>query len=201
MRKLVYFIAFILLATAFAPLNAQPAEPPLIGPLLAVTTAEQDRIILYDIGTGGKRTLSFSAGWHNVWGFSADGCRVIFSLSDGAALAKLYSARLDGTDKRDLVTFTDAPAGTWGVWDAQPSPTEDRIAFTLKVARTQPDGTPGFEQRIAWVSGAGGTPTFYRVTGDEAEPEWSANGRWLVYTSYTLRVPGANLNATAAPRQ
>lgn len=199
MRKLVYLVAFILLAMAFAPLNAQPAEPPLIGPLLAVTTAEQDRIIIYDIGTGGKRTLSFSAGWHNVWGFSADGCRVIFTMSDGAALAKLYSARLDGTDKRDLVTFTDAPAGTWGVWDAQPSPTEDRIAFTLKVAQTQPDGTPGFEQRIAWVSGEGGTPTFYSVTGDEAEPEWSADGRWLVYSSYTLRNPGAGVSATAAP--
>ncbi|MBZ0288477.1 MAG: hypothetical protein K8I30_12745, partial [Anaerolineae bacterium] len=198
-HKFALIFCSLLVMTLVRPAQAQTADSPLVGPLLAATTSEQDQVILYDIGTGAKRSLSFGTGWHTVWGFSADGCRLIFTLSDGAALAKLYSARLDGTDKRDLVTFTEAPADSWGIWDAQPSPTEDRIAFMFKVAKTLPDGTPGFEQRIAWVTGEGGAPNFYSVTGDEAEPEWSPDGQWLVYTSYTQRVPGADVNATAAP--
>jgi Tol biopolymer transport system component len=192
----------IMLLAAFSLtslLHAQPAEPPLVGALLAATTSEQDRIILYDIGTGGQRSLSFGTGWHDVWGFSPDGCRVIFTLSDGAALAKLYSARLDGTDERELVQFDELPADKWGVWEPQPSPTEDRIVFTMIQSKTGPEGTPIYEHRIAWVSGEGGAPDFYSVTGDEAEPEWSPDGRWLVYMSYTPRVPGLDVNATAAP--
>lgn len=189
----------LLLLGIFSPLAAQPAEPPLVGPLLATTTAEQDRIVLYDISTGSQRDLSFGTRWHVMWGFSPNGCRVIFTLSDGPAPARLYSANLDGTDQRELVQYTDAPASQWGVWEAQPSPTEDRIAFMLVVAKTLPDGTPGFEKRIAGVTGAGGAPEFYSVTGDEAEPEWSADGRWLAYMSYTPRVPGVDVNATAAP--
>jgi len=199
MQKTVCIIAALILFGSFAPLRAQPAAPPLIGPLIAATTAAQDRIILYDLGADQQRSLSFGTGWHMVWGFSPDGCRVIFTLSDGPAPARLYSARLDGTDKRDLVQYADAPAADWGVWEPQPSPTEDRIAFTLVVAKTLPDGSDGFERRIAWVSAAGGAPEFYSVTGDEAEPEWSADGRWLAYMSYTQRVPGADVSATAAP--
>ena len=71
-------IIFFLLGL-FAPLRAQPAEPPLIGPILAATTSDQDRIILYDISTGQQRDLSFGTGWHIVWGFSPDGCRLIFT--------------------------------------------------------------------------------------------------------------------------
>jgi len=199
MIKIVPALIAALLFGPIAPLSAQPAEPPLIGPLIAVNMSEQDRIILYDIGTGGQRTLSFGTGWHIVWGFSPDGCRVIFTLSDGAAQAKLYSARLDGTDKRDLVQYTELPSGEWGVWEAQPSPTEDRIAFTLIRPTTGADGGLEYEHHIALVSGAGDAPELYSVTGDEAEPRWSPDGRWLTYMSYTPRVPGADMNATAAP--
>src|SRR5690554_6523371 len=104
-RLPVITVILLLCVGLFAPVQAQPAAPPLVGPLIAVNTSEQDRIILYDLATDGRRELSFGAGWHNVWGFSPDGCRVIFTLSDGAALAKLYSARLNGTDVRDLVQF------------------------------------------------------------------------------------------------
>jgi len=199
MKYVVLTIIVLLLTGAVAPLKAQPAEPPLVGPLIAVNTSAQDRIILYDIGTGGGRTLSFGTGWHVVWGFSPDGCRIIFTLSDGAAQAKLYSARLDGTDQRDLVQYTELPANEWGVWEPQPSPTDDRIAFTLIRPAPAEDGGIKYEHHIALVSGAGGAPEIYSVTGDEAEPRWSPDGRWIAYMSYTPRVPGASVNATAAP--
>lgn len=167
------------------------------GPIVAFTTAAQDSIILYDPASGDQRALSFGAGWHNVWGFSPDGCRLLFTLSEGPSFARLYSARLDGSDPRDLVQYDGAPAGTWGVWSPRWSPEGSRIAFVL--VQGQPDENGVREHRVAWISADGGAPDFYSVTGDEHEPEWSPDGRWLAYISYTERVPGTDIYSTAAP--
>jgi Tol biopolymer transport system component len=183
-------ILTILCLLIFSPLRAQSDHAPLVGPLLAATTDDQDRIILYDIGAGGQRSLSFGNSWHMVWGFSVDGCRVVYTLSDGIALARLYSARLDGTE---------LPAGDWGVWEPQPSPDGSRIAFVMIRAQLELDGSRSYQRHIAFIDSAGGVPQFYSVTGDEAEPRWSPDGEWLAYISYTGRVPGLDSNATAAP--
>lgn len=167
------------------------------GQVVAFTTAAQDRIILYHAGSGEQRALSFGAGWHNVWGFSPDGCRILFTLSDGPTFVRLYSARLDGSDRRDLVQYDGAPAGTWGVWSPRWSPEGSRIALVL--VQGEPDDNGVREHRIAWIDANGGAPQFYSVTGDEHEPEWSPDGRWLAYISYTERVPGADIYSTAAP--
>ena len=98
------------------------AQAPLTGPLVAVDTAQQDRIVLYDLATMSRRDLSFGPDWHRVWGFSADGCRVLLTLSEGRALGRLYSARLDGSDLRELVQYDDLPpiAGAYGMRIGRP---------------------------------------------------------------------------------
>ncbi|MBZ0275895.1 MAG: hypothetical protein K8I60_07120, partial [Anaerolineae bacterium] len=181
-----------------APLAAQEPPTPLIGPMVAYTTAEQDRILLYDMGSGAQRQLSFGSGWHQVWDFSPDGCRILFTMSDGPeALAQLYTARLDGRDLRSLVQFNEPPAGGWGAWEPDWSPDGSRIAFTM--LRPQNNPTRPYQHHIAWVAPEGGEPQFYSVTGDEYEPSWSPDGSWLVYASYSERVPGADLFSTAVP--
>lgn len=193
MTRLFFLLACLLLVAA--PLYAQDA--PLVGPLLAATTAEQDRIILYDMGSGTQRELSFGDGWHEVWDFSPDGCRIAFTMSDGADLAQLYTARIDGSDLRRLVQYNDLPAGEWGVWEPDWSPDGSRIVFTMLRPGDNPQRP--YQHHIAWVSPEGGVPEFYSMTGDEYEPQWSPDGQWLVYMSYTERVPGADLFSTAVP--
>ena len=172
-----------------------PASIPLEGPVLAVDTVEQDHIALYDLGTGAQREFSLGNRWHRVWGFSPDGCRLAVTLSDGIAPARLYSVRLDGSDPRELVTYTELPADQWGVWEPQwsPNPADPRIAFTFI-------GTDNgvTEHLIAWVTPDGGAPTFYSVSGDEHTARWSPDGQWLAYVSYETAPPPDSTGVTPA---
>lgn len=190
MMKRFFLLALMLLLTL--PVMAQ-TELPLTGPLLAINTVEQDAIVLYDVANDSYRELRFGNRDHHVWDFSPDGCRVLFTLADGTDLATLYSAKLDGSDQQAMVTYTDAPAGEWGVWEPDWSPT-GQIAFTM----IRFDGGER-TTHIAWVPAEGGTPEFYSVTGSEYTPIWSPAGDWLVYVSYSERVAGANVFATAVP--
>lgn len=180
------------------------AQNLLIGPLIAADTATMDRILLYDIGNPQQppRELHFDSRWHRVWGFSPDGCRVLLTLSEDMDRHRLYSARIDGTDLRELVTFNELPPDQWNVWDARWSPDGSRIAFTLIRDQAPTPGAP-IERtyHIAWVGAEGGIPQFYSVTGDEHEPRWSPDGRWLAYISFEERVPGADISSTAAPTE
>jgi hypothetical protein len=165
--RLLMIVIFVFLCVG-APLLAQDTTP-LGAPLLAVNTAAQDHILLYDVTAQTSRSLSFGDGWHIVWGFAEGGCRIVYTLSDGPDFARAYSARLDGSDVRELVQYNDSPTGEWGVWEPQPSPDGSRIAFTLieRTERILPDGTRDLQHRIGWVGPEGGTPQFYSVTGDE----------------------------------
>jgi len=190
---IVWLILFLTL-----PTSAQSI--PLDGPLIATNTAELDKIILYDMATDTTRDLSFGDYWHHVWDFSPDGCRVLFTMSDGIKPAKLYSARIDGRDLHELVRYSDLPDAQWGVWEPDYAPDGSRIAFTM--IRDEPivgsDETER-EYHIGWITPQGGTPEFYSVTGREHSPQWSPNGEWLIYTSYEERVPGADVYSTAVP--
>lgn len=193
---MLLIFSLLLIASSVFAAPGTPITTALVGPVVAVDTVEQDRIALFDMGSGSRRELSFGSRWHHVWDFSPDGCRILFTLSDGIGYAKLYTARLDGSDLREMVRYNQLPAEQWGVWDAQwsPDPNDGRIAFTF--SSTENGET---EHLIGWVSPQGSEPAFYSVSGDEHTPRWSPDGQWLTYVSYEERPPGADPFSTAEP--
>ncbi len=195
MKKLILIVCLLMLITL--PLKGQAL---LTGPLIAVDTAQQDRIILYDMSDSSRRELSFGSRWHRVWDFSADGCRILLTLSDGMDSSRLYSARLDGSDLRELVQYDELPPENWSVWDAHWSPDGSRIAFTMiRDQAERPGGNIERQYHIAWVDSQGGVPGFYSASADEHEPRWSPDGQWLAYIAYDERVAGADIYATSVP--
>ncbi|MEO8394144.1 MAG: hypothetical protein ABI700_14235 [Chloroflexota bacterium] len=181
-------MSLLLLLVFVSSAQAAPGAPvntPFEGPLVAVDTAQQDRILIYDLGTGTQRELTFGTGWQRVWDFSPDGCRIVFTSSDGSQPASLSTAKLDGSDVQTLVQAD----GTSGAWEPQWG--GDRIAYTF----TDEDG----KQRIAWINPVTHENGFYSVTGDEHTPHWSPDDQQLVYVSYTNRVAGSDTFSTAEP--
>jgi Tol biopolymer transport system component len=197
LRTLAIWTLIALWGAAVLPAHAQ-ADPPLVGPAFAFVSAEQDALYLYDVGTGFTRRLAPTTGWLNVWGFVEGGCRVVYTAaSTPTAPARLYSVRLDGSDPRLLVQFNDLPPDQWGVWEPQPSPDGAQIAFVL--LRAASTGEYTYTHHLAVIPASGGVPVLYSRTGDEHEPEWSPDSRWITYMSYSGRVPGADPVSTAVP--
>ncbi len=189
MPKLIFILIGLLLAL---PLAAQQSV--LNGPLIAVDKAARDGLVLYDVAAQTTRELNFGGAGQRVWDFSPDGCRVLLTMHDSVGNDRLYSARIDGTDLQELVTYPDVPPENWHAWNPQWSPDGSRIAFTLVT-----DTLAGREYHIAWVSPDGGVPELYSASGDEHEPVWSADGRWLAYIAFDERAAGADLYSTAEP--
>lgn len=188
-KFLIFTISLLLIVAAAA--HAAPGAPPttpLEGPLVAADSAAQDRITLYDLGTGTTRTLTFGTGWQRVWDFSPDGCRIVFTSSGGSQPASLYTAKLDGSDVRELV-HANQTGGLTGAWEPQWG--ADRIAYT----QIDADGA----HYIAWIKPDSGETGTYSVTGDEHTARWSPDRQWLVYASYEQRVAGADMFSTAEP--
>lgn len=199
--RIISFISAMLFLFAIQNSNAQHHQLPIVGPLVAVTPATHQEIHLYDVATGETRVLSFGNRQHHVWGFSPDGCRVMFTLDDwGAGFPLLYTANLDGTDLQAMVRYDERPAGTWGVWDAVWS-SQNRIAFTLIEQTSTPSGENRLIHRIATVNGTTpNAPTFYTERANPSmSPQWSPDGIWLAYVRYQDRVPGTDLLSTAVP--
>jgi Tol biopolymer transport system component len=191
--KLFSLIFLSILLIIPLPLAAQ-AGIPLLGPLLALNTASQDSIILYDVGGDAYRELTLGAGLHTVWDFSPDGCRILFTLSPGAQFGQLYSARLDGTDIRPLVTYSALTPDLWGVYEPQWSPDGKRIAFVFR----RINGSETLNH-VAWIPAAGGEPQLYSAAGQEFSPQWSPDGARLAYISFEERAAGADIYSTAIP--
>ncbi|MFN8372736.1 MAG: hypothetical protein U0694_07645 [Anaerolineae bacterium] len=204
MRKFIFLVTLLLFSLHMA--QAQDLQPLYFeGPVVAFGTSAMDRIVLYDVGVegGARRELNFGEGWHYVWDFSPDGCRILFTLSDGINPARLYSARLDGSDMREMAAYSGNE--WWGVWEPDWS-ASGIIAFTMQRYTLKSDGSLERQYHTAWINAAevlaAGAPAeaqFYSVTGDEHSPQWSPDGEWLAYVSYERRFPGADVNSTAEP--
>jgi Tol biopolymer transport system component len=193
-------IQILMLIGLFFVLPTSAQQLPMDAPLIATNTVALDKIVLYDVTNDTYRDLSFGNLWHHVWDFSADGCRILFTMSDGIRPAKLYSARIDGRDLRKLVQYSELDDELWGIWEPDVAPDGSKIAFTM--VRDQTIVTSDESERqyhIAWITPDGGEPQFYSVTGQEHSPQWSPNSEWLVYTSYNERIPGADIFSTAVP--
>ena len=166
-RSKLILIFLITTLLVLPPIQAQ-FEPPLNGPIIATTPAQQDRILLHDLGSEGYvRALEFGSGEIHVWDFSPNGCRILFTQdTDSIGLPKIYSAALDGSDVLALVSGTvrneddtaDLPESQWGIWEPDWS-SQDIIAFTL-YRRERNTRTGEMEQtsHIAHVPGRGGIP-------------------------------------------
>jgi Tol biopolymer transport system component len=203
MRRHIRLISLIsmLLLFSIQNSNAEDHQLPLIGPVVAVSAHTGDAIQLFDLGTGEVRNLSFSVSHHQVWGFSPDGCRVMFTLSAGGeGLPQLYTANLDGTDVQAMVRYDESPAGTWGAWEPVWS-VQNRIAFTLIEQLPSSNDAPRFSYRLATINGTtANAPTLYTERLNKPmSPQWSPDGIWLAYVRYQDRVPGTDLLSTAVP--
>lgn len=187
-------------------LSAQRDELPLLGPVVAFTPAHQDRIILHSLEDGTRRELNFGGLEHQLWDFSPDGCRILFTLAETAGNPQMFSANLDGGDVRQLVAYDEMPAGEWGIyepdWSVNDANGVSRIAFTMIRNRPQSEEVLQ-EHHIAWIDGtqtaSPQAPQFYSVTGREYSPTWSADGAWLAYVSYDERTVGIDAGSTAEP--
>ena len=199
MQSLLARLFTIALSLALVPIINAQTEPPLQGPLLALNTVERDAILLYDVPSETTRRLSFGDRMHHVWAFTPDGCRVLFTHETATGQMRLYSANLDGSAEQMLVQYDELPDDAWHIWEPQISPDGSRIAFTMRREQPQRNGEALLTHHVAWVDSSGGTPSFYSVTGREHSPQWSPDGRWLVYTSFEERAAGANVFATAVP--
>lgn len=169
--------------------------PDLAGPLLGGTAPDDAGLFLYDIGTGRQRDLVLGPGIHGFGDFAPDGCRFVFLLGDANGRnIRLYSARLDGSDIRPLIVFTDTMGAiTWDAWAPDWSPDGAQIAFVL-LREYEQEGRRTRTAHIAVIPAEGGTPTIYSVSGTEGAPAWSPDGNWLVYTSYELNPGGEREN-------
>lgn len=122
--------------------------------------------------------------------WSPDGSRIAFVESVSGAqgtLAKIWTMRADGTDKREITSTVTG-------FDASPTWSSDgqRIAF-MRYFGAEPD--------IAIVPANGGVVTRIQIAGMQSSPSWSPDGTYIAFHQndgplsniYTMRPDGTGI--------
>lgn len=122
--------------------------------------------------------------------WSPDGSRIAFVESVSGAqgtLAKIWTVRADGTDKREITS-------TLSGFDSSPTWSSDgqRIAF-MRYFGAEPD--------IAIVPANGGAVTRIQIAGMQSSPSWSPDGTYIAFHQndgplsniYTMRPDGTGI--------
>lgn len=198
LRGIIFILVCGVLLVGQIPATVAQTVVPLTGPVLALNTVEQDRVVLYDLTNNHYRDVSLGNGDHHVWDFSPDGCRLLLTYTDGSTPNRLYSVGIDGSDPRPMVSYTPSRVDErWGIWEPDWSPDGTRIAFTMQ--RTVGNNETTTHTAYVRTDTGDDSAQFYSVTGREFSSTWSPDGAWLAYISYSERVAGANVMATALP--
>jgi len=107
--------------------------------------------------------------------FTPDGRRVVWVSRPLNGCANLYSANLDGSDRRAITHQEDLAKGRALYRDPDHSPVDDRIAFArLLNTKTRSlfilDAATGEERRLTEVEGT-----------HHERPRWSPDGAWIAF--------------------
>jgi TolB protein len=131
-------------------------------------------LYVYDIGNGNSTRLTSSYGIEVSPAVSPDGGLIAF-VSDRGGTPQIYVMRADGSEVR-RVTF-EGNYNTSPVW----SPSGDRIAFS---------GRRGGKNQICIVKPDGSGLTQLTDVGNNEDPSFSPDGRYLAFTSDRDRTKG-----------
>jgi TolB protein len=153
--------------------------------IIASRTAERDSdlVMLNLDGTIGKK-LTRGGGAINVSpNWSPDGNQLVFCSNRGGG-PQIYTMGADGTNAK-RVSFVNSSYCTSPSW----SPRGDKIAFVCRFDR-------GFQ--IFTSAPDGSNPLQLTTTGDNEDPDWSPDGRYLTFATTFGKGPVFNIGLMRA---
>ena len=147
--------------------------------LTSVSTGNDSSLTMYGLDGSVLKNLTPSSRSINVSPtYSPDGSKIAF-CSDRAGRPQIYVMNSDGGNPK-RVSFVSSDYCTSPAW----SPKGDKIAFVCR-------GDGGFQ---LFLSAPDGSNAIQLTTGgDNEDPSWSSDGRYLVYASTLGKKYGFNL--------
>jgi len=133
--------------------------------------AQEAQIWVYDVSRDTLTRLTFEGNVNNIPAWSPDGLRVAFRSNRAASPGSLFWQASDGSGAAERLTTSESLHAPNSF-----SPDGQLLAFTEQRAETGRD---------IWVLNLkdGKAQPFLRTTYEETAPKFSADGKWLAYSS------------------